>query len=67
MSNGVQRWQYRTEFVDRLPYENEKQFQGDLQVSLDHRGQEGWELVSCTPVKLDDLNLVLIFKRPAQG
>ena len=67
MSNGVVRWEYRTEFVERLPYEGEKQFQSDLQGSLAYMGQEGWELVSCTPVKLDEFNLVLIFKRPAQG
>ena len=28
MGNGVQHWEYQTVFVDRLPYENEKQFLG---------------------------------------
>ena len=67
MGNGVQDWEYQTVFVDRLPYENERRFQGDLQESLASMDERGWELVSCTPVKLDELNLVLIFKRPAQG
>lgn len=63
--DGAMTWEYR---LEQIRTEDVLEEGSDTVLERVNRlGQEGWELVSCTPLDEYVTMLLLAFKRPQQG